>query len=123
VNLTNHLEVGINQTYSKLDSEGKNVYIANLTDVRISYQFDVESYLKLSMVYSDVNRNSNNNPNTFYGKRDRSLSSQLIYSYKVNPQTVFFLGYSDSSYQDDDISKLKRDQRTFFSKISYAWMP
>ncbi|MBL4910089.1 MAG: carbohydrate binding family 9 domain-containing protein [Alteromonadaceae bacterium] len=123
INLTNHLEVGINQTYSKLDSEGKNVYIANLTDVRISYQFDVQSYLKLSMVYSDVNRNPNNNPNTFYGKRDRSLSTQLIYSYKVNPQTVFFLGYSDSSYQDDDLSTLKRDQRTFFSKISYAWIP
>jgi hypothetical protein len=123
VNLTNHLEVGINHTYSKLDADHKNVYIANLTDVRVSYQFDVQSYVKLSMVYSDVNRNPNNNPHTFYSKKDRSLSTQLIYSYKLNPQTVFFLGYSDSNYQDDDLSRLKRDQRTFFSKISYAWMP
>jgi len=123
VHLTDHLEIGVSHTYSKLDADHKNVYIANLSDVRISYQFDVYSYLKLSMVYSDVKRNPNNNPNTFYSKKDRSLSTQLIYSYKLNPQTVFFLGYSDSSYQDDDLTRLKRDQRTFFSKISYAWMP
>jgi hypothetical protein len=75
------------------------------------------------LVYSDINRNPDNNPFYESSEKNNSLSTQLIYAYKINPQTVFFLGYSDNSYQDDDLSNLKQEQRTFFTKISYAWMP
>ncbi len=132
LNLTDHLQVDLFYTYGKLsafneDTNKKdNVYTANLTDLRISYQFDVRSYLKLNIVYSDVERNPDNNPmitnSGYFTEKDRNLSTQLIYSYKLNPQTVFFLGYSDNSYQDDCFDELERDQRTFFTKISYAWM-
>lgn len=128
-NITNHLEFDVTQTYSKLDATpvkintNNNVYTANLTDLRLSYQFDVQSYLRLSMVYSDIDRNVNNNPYVNVSAKNKNLSTQLIYAYKLNPQTVFFLGYSDSSYQDDYLDELSREERTFFSKISYAWMP
>jgi len=123
INATDHLLFDIYVQKQKLKANGSYVYDANLADIRISYQFDVRSYLKLNIVYSDVDRNINNNPFTFVNNKERSLSTQLIYSYKLNPQTVFFVGYSDSSYQDDDLSNLKLEQRTFFTKISYAWMP
>ena len=126
------MEVDLFYTYSKLDAFNEltnikgSVYKASLTDLRISYQFDVRSYLKLNIGYSDVERNPDNNPmvinDNYFTEKDRNFSTQLIYSYKLNPQTVFFLGYSDNSYQDDSLDKLERDQRTFFSKISYAWM-
>jgi uncharacterized protein DUF5916/cellulose/xylan binding protein with CBM9 domain len=120
---TDHLAFDFYLQNQQLDNDNGYIFTADLIDVRISYQFDVRSYLKLNLVYSDVDRNPDNNPNSFFSKKDINLSSQLIYSYEVNPQTVFFLGYSDNSYQDDDLSRLKRDQRTFFTKISYAWMP
>jgi hypothetical protein len=123
VHASDHLYINLYHTYSKLNADNKEVYSANLTDLRISYQFDVQSYLKLSLVYSDVNRNPTNNPFYDTSQKDKSFSTQLIYAYKLNPQTVFFLGYSDNSYQDDDLTKLKQEQRTFFTKISYAWMP
>ena len=131
-NITNHLEFDVTQTYSKLDAvpvsintetASDNVYTAHLTDLRVSYQFDVQSYLKLSMVYSDINRNVYNNPYIDVSAKSKNLSTQLIYAYKLNPQTVFFLGYSDNSYQDDYLAELIREERTFFSKISYSWMP
>jgi len=128
-NITNHLELDVTQTYSKLDAEpvnintNDNVYTANLTDLRLSYQFDVQSYLRLSMVYTDIDRNVENNPFVSVSAKNRNLATQLIYAYKLNPQTVFFLGYSDNSYQDDYLNKLSREERTLFSKISYAWMP
>lgn len=122
-NATKHLEFDIYHTYSQLDADGSNVYTANLTDMRISYQFNINSYLKLSLVYSDVDRNIDNNPLVDVSRTNKSLSSQLIYAYKLNPQTVFFLGYSDGNYQDDDLLSLEKEQKTFFSKISYAWMP
>lgn len=122
-NATKHLEFDIYYTHSQLDADGSSVYTANLTDMRISYQFNVNSYLKLSLVYSNVDRNIENNPLVDVYQTDKYLATQLIYAYKLNPQTVFFLGYSDGSYQDDDLLSLEKEQKTFFSKISYAWMP
>ena len=128
LNPTDHFMIDLYYTLSDLTAKNlqqvnDSVYSANLTDLRLSYQFDVRSYLKLNLVYSDVHRNPNNNPMINVFKKDRSLSTQLIYSYKINPQTAFFVGYSDSSYQDDNLTRLRRDKRTFFMKISYAWMP
>jgi len=125
--ITDHLEFDFYQTYSKLDAKNDsgvdaNVYVANISEMRLSYQFDVRSYLKLSLVYSDVDRNPENN-DVVYSEQSKDLSAQLIYAYKINPQTVFFLGYSDYSFQDDDLTTLERSERTFFTKISYAWAP
>jgi hypothetical protein len=50
-----------------------------------------------------------------------SLATQFLVSYKINPQTVFFLGYSDGHYGDQDI-KLTQAERTVFAKIGYAWV-
>ena len=125
--VTDHLEFDFYQTYSKLDAKNsqnkkENVYLANISELRLSYQFDVHSYLKLSLIYTDVDRNLDNNI-AGYSEQNKLLSSQLIYAYKLNPQTVFFLGYSDNSFQDDDLTNLEREERTFFTKISYAWAP
>jgi len=127
INPTSHLEVDFSYTYETLDADGSAVYDANLVELRVSYQFDVNSYLKLNVVYSDIdqnldNQNLNNNVSV-YSKKNSDLSTQLIYSYKLNPQTVFFLGYSDNSYQDDNLNDLRRAERTLFTKISFAWMP
>ena len=116
-----HLEIDLYHTFSELDADGDNVYTANLTDLRLRYYFDVQSSLKLSVVYEDIDYNPSNNPYSFYTEKERRLATQLIYSYKLNPQTVFFLGYSDSSFEDDELGDLKQEQRTIFSKISYAW--
>ena len=121
LNPNSHLEIDLYHTYSELEAESENVYMANLTDLRVKYYFDVLSSIKLSVVYQDIDYNPNNNPNNFYSEKERSLATQLIYSYRLNPQTVFFLGYSDNSFEDDYIGSLEREQKTFFSKISYAW--
>jgi hypothetical protein len=51
-----------------------------------------------------------------------TVASQVLYSYKVNPQTVLYLGYSDNSLEDDRIGDLSRTNRTLFAKFSYAWL-
>lgn len=122
-NVTNHFQADIYQTYSQLDLNDGIAYIENITDIRLSYQFDVNSYVKLTFVYIDVDYNPDNTPENGESYRIKNLATQLIYAYKLNPQTVFFLGYSDNSFQDNTLNKLEREQRTFFSKISYAWLP
>lgn len=125
INATDHLFLNLYQNFSKLDADHAQVYKERLTDLRISYQFDVKNGLELSLVYADIDRNETNNPfvdNSNLGKT-KQLSTKLIYSYKLNSQSVFYLGYSDNSMQDHRLSRLERQQKTFFSKISYAWMP
>ena len=121
-NVNKNLQFELAHTYSDLKADNANVFTENLTELRISYQFNVNSYLKFNIVYTDINFNLDNNPSAYTAK-DNNLSTQLIYAYKINPQTVFYLGYSDNSYQDDRLKSLSREQRTIYSKVSYAWLP
>ena len=52
-------------------------------------------------------------------RRDGSFLGSLLYSYKLNWQTVLFLGYGDDRLllESDD---LERTGRSLFFKISYA---
>lgn len=120
---TKHLEWQVTYIDSRLQYQHDNVFEVDLIDSRVSYQFNARSQLKLNTIYYDVKRPLDNNPSNLFDARTKELSTQLLYSYKINPQTVFYLGYSDSQYQDDNFNTLTKDNKTFFSKVSYAWMP
>jgi len=51
---------------------------------------------------------------------DGVFSGSVLFSYKLNWQTVLFLGYGDSRVLDTN-SNLLRANRQFFLKISYAF--
>jgi hypothetical protein len=42
-------------------------------------------------------------------------------AYKINPQTVFFVGYSDTR-PGDERNDLRQQNRTVFVKLGYAWL-
>jgi hypothetical protein len=54
-------------------------------------------------------------------QRSKDLFNQLLFSYKVNPQTVLFLGYSDK-YEGftRSLDELDQTNRTLFLKVGYA---
>ncbi len=54
--------------------------------------------------------------------REQGLFVQMLFSYRVNPQTVLFLGYGETEAGSDAVG-LTRQKRTFFSKIGYAIRP
>lgn len=127
-----HINASINYNYSQLDVEGGRLFTAHLSDIRFSYQFSMRSRLKLVVQFTDINRdvdlyqNDDGNPYPIDDedrpdKNERYFSSQLIYSYKINPQTLFFIGYADGGYQDDSLEEVIRDERSVFTKFSYAW--
>jgi predicted esterase len=88
----------------------------------------MRSILKFVVQYTDIERDvglyifdETDDLDDRPHETSRRFSTQLIYSYKINPQTLFFIGYSDGGYQNDDLDSLERDQRTIFTKFSYAW--
>ena len=87
---------------------------------------DVRNSIKLSIIYTKIQQNLENQPliplDDLPDAKYTDVATQLIYSYKINPQTVFFAGYSDFAYEDDELTRLEKDSKSLFMKFSYAWL-
>ncbi len=121
--LGDHLRMNLRHTSDTLDTQdGRMIYKARLNDFRFTWQFTIRSFLRMTVQHLNLSRD----PSLYVEDVDaqyKSLGAQLLYSYKVNPQTVFFLGYSDSFVDDDRLTGFERSDRTLFTKIGYAWLP
>lgn len=115
-----HLKMELGHTYEKLDEDTGRLYTANKSHIKIIYQFSKRMFVRAILQYIDYDRNVYlyNNPDD-YEPRTRNLYNQFLFSYKINPHTVFFLGYSDNFYGDQDI-QFTQTNRTIFTKLGYA---
>ena len=101
------------------------MFIARLTDFRATYQFNVLSFLRFSVIYNNTHRDPYN---YLYSEPDeidpvsKGFATELLYAYKINPQTVFYAGYSDHHLSENSFSDLTQDTRSAFMKFSYAWI-
>ncbi|MBN1240009.1 MAG: hypothetical protein JXB36_16015, partial [Gammaproteobacteria bacterium] len=122
-NVNRHLLMRVQHTSLRLDTlDGNKIFDAQLSDVRLTWQFNIRSFLRFTAQRQRVERDVE----LFVDDADTqtlTMASQLLYSYKVNPQTVFFLGYSDNYVDDDGYDDLTRTGRTLFIKLGYAWAP
>ena len=117
-----HLQLDLEQTRQEFDVEDGRLFTADLSDFRTTYQFDTRSFMRFTLQYSD-NRRQPALYTAEVQRRSRSLTTQLLYSYKVNAATRFFIGYSGAGFQNDSYDSIERTDRTLFAKFSYAWLP
>jgi len=115
-----HLNISLDYTIQRLEVEGQRLYFVNASDLSVVYQFNVRTFFRAIFQFTDVRRNLDLyafpvEPTT------KDLFTQLLFSYKINPQTVLFLGYSDNYLGTRDFSITQIDH-TFFIKIGYAWI-
>lgn len=113
-----YLEPSVAREEMKVD--GGWLYTATVGQLTASWQFDARTFVRATLqqvedrfnteLYSDGR-----------GSDFEHLFTQLLFSYKLNPRTVFFLGYSDNSIGTQDFG-LTRANRTFFAKLGYAWV-
>jgi hypothetical protein len=114
-----HLRVEGRHIFERLEVDAGRLYDANISEAIVSWQFDARSFVRaivqrvdydfVTDLYADGR-----------GARHRQLFTQFLYSYKLNPQTVMFLGYSDNAFgtQEQDLT---RADWTVFAKVGYAW--
>ncbi|MBL8113803.1 MAG: carbohydrate binding family 9 domain-containing protein [Acidobacteria bacterium] len=116
-----HLKLQVDHTLSRLDVPRGRLFTANLTQLGVTWCFDTRFLVRATLQLTDIERNP-----AFYAEavdaRTKRAFTQLLASYKLNPQTVVFLGYSDSSRGDEHVD-LTRESRTLFAKVGYAWVP
>jgi len=115
-----HLQFDGDYQLQQLEVDGGRLFTANLADVRTTYQFNSRSFLRFTLQYTDTDRN----PDLYtrpVQRTNKELTTQLLYSYKVNAATRFFLGYSDAGFQNDSYDTIEQTNRSIFAKFSYAW--
>ncbi len=119
------LQLGLDHDFQRLDVKEGRLLEANLTQLRTVYQINIRTFVRAIFQYEQIERD----PDLFLEKvlkRDEQLFSQLLFSYKLNPQTVLFLGYSDNAFGSTTLEErtidLTRYDRTLFFKIGYAFV-
>jgi hypothetical protein len=116
--LGKHVNLTVYHGFERLESSGLRTYTANLFQARLIYNFNTRSFVRAIVQYRDVDRV----PERYIYQVDphsQGVFTQFLFSYKINPQTVLFLGYSDNSMGLQGID-ITRTDRTFFFKIGYA---
>ncbi|MEM7414476.1 MAG: DUF5916 domain-containing protein [Gemmatimonadota bacterium] len=126
VRLGRNTEAGLQHTWQTLTFGGERVFAANLSQLRAVYNFSPRSYVRAIVQY----RRTTRNPALYDSPVDRQsegLFGQLLYAYKLNPQTVFFLGYAQDGTGLEDATRVRTPLtvrgRTLFVKLGYAWRP
>jgi hypothetical protein len=122
-NVGRHLRLNLNHALEALDVDGGRLFTANLTELRATYQLNNRTFVRWIGQHLDVDRDPTlyddceTNP---IDARSRDFFNQLLFSYKINPLTVLFLGYSDTHVGNHEID-LTQESRTLFLKVGYAW--
>ena len=112
--------VYIQHSYQQLDVAPGRLFTANQSFLRLTYQFTERMFVRTILQYSNYSRDT-----ALYVEDDdveatsQRIASQVLFSYTVNPQTVFYLGYSDNFQGNQDIDLIQTN-RAVFTKLGYA---
>jgi hypothetical protein len=114
------VSLGLQYSLDQLSVDAGRLYRAHLVQGRAVYHLNVRTFVRAIVQYTDITRD----PSLYIDEvepRSRKLFTQFLFSFKVNPQTVLFAGYSDNSSAVTGVD-LQRQDRTFFVKLGYAWV-
>jgi len=127
LSLFRRLNLVVAHSYERLSLGGDTIYTANLSQAKFLWNFSVRAFVRAIIQYRDLEQNP-----AMYAfpvdSRTKGLFTQFLFSYKLNPRTVLFLGYADNgmggvfdSWLGSGRVGITRTDRTFFLKIGYAW--
>jgi len=120
---TVHLQLQLDVSRSWLDvstpTRSGRLFTAQVEHLKATYIFSARTLVRLVAQYSGVDRRPALWSFPVPRRSGTSLAS-VLFSYKLNWQTVLFVGYGDDRLRTDSNQLLSSD-RTFFLKVSYAF--
>jgi hypothetical protein len=119
--LGRNVELRLSHDLEQVSVPAGRVFRAGLTQGRLVYYFGTRAFARVILQYLDLERDPALHVEPVPAET-RRLFTQALFSYKVNPQTVLFLGYSDNAQALGSLA-LTRTDRTFFVKLGYAFVP
>jgi hypothetical protein len=119
-NIGRHVFVQLDHDFEEVEVHGGRLYRANLTRLRLLYHFNRRCFIRAIVHATRIERT----PELYLSEVEPEsdvVFTQLLFSYKVNPQTLVFLGYSDNRLGDHEWD-LTRTNHTVFLKLGYVWV-
>ncbi|MEM7582213.1 MAG: DUF5916 domain-containing protein [Acidobacteriota bacterium] len=103
------------------DGRSGRLFTAQVSRLRGVYTFNARSWLRLIGQYVETERD----PSLYAEPEDTDdrsgfFSGSAVFAYKLNWQTVLFVGYGDNR-ELDDRDRLEPESRQLFLKMSYAF--
>jgi len=98
--------------------QGNRIYEVHLPQARLLYHFSGRAFVRTIVQYQAVTRE----PSQYIvpvSRNARELLTQVLFSYRLNAQSVFLAGYSDNYEGANDLT---RTNRAVFAKLSYAFL-
>jgi hypothetical protein len=126
---TDHLELRYNQGLrwlnvnplpGQIEADRARLFTAQVERIRATYTFNSRMYVRGVV----QNVRTNNNQRLFLESIDQhsgNVTSSLLFAYKLNWQTVLFVGLGDERDVDVADNKLQPASRQLFMKMSYAF--
>jgi len=115
-----HVRLTLNHSLERMTVDEGRLYTANISQLEAMYQFNTRAFFRSIFQYVDYSYDAD----LYIDEIDpefRRLFTQLLFSYKLNAQTVLFIGYSDNYYGSHQYG-LTQSDRTLFVKLGYAWV-
>jgi hypothetical protein len=124
VNATDHLDLSLVQSQRWLDVDNgtdarARLFVSRVSRIRGTYMLTSNVFARVIGQYVSTSRN----PSLYLStvpRRSGTLSGSALLAYKINWQSVLFVGYGD----DRELSEhheLERSVRQLFVKMSYAF--
>ena len=118
-NVNKHLNIQLTHTHEKMDSGSNDLYLANLSDLRVSYQYNHSHKSKLSVVYNNLKQHITEQDNSL--KHTQSVSAKFIHSWRFDAFTAAHFGFSINMLDNSVLQGLTTQQKTAFFKVSYTF--
>jgi hypothetical protein len=121
---TNHLQLNFSggvEWLSVNDGRSDNrLFTSQFERLRATYTFNSKMFLRT--IIQNQRTNSDRALYTFnVNQHGGSLASQVLFAYKLNWQTLLYVGYGDLRGVTDDQARFEPLNRTAFFKVSYAF--
>ena len=115
-----HLNWRFDYLKQTLEVDEGDVFDVDIAQTTLVYQFNVRTFVRAIFQYQNLERDAEVFPFPVNTKQE-DLLTQLLFSYKINPQTVLFLGYNENGFGTQDFSITETD-RAIFLKVGYAFI-
>lgn len=114
-----HLQFEVNSSLRWLDLDAGRLFTAQVQRLKTTYTFDSRRFVRAIVQHVRTDRND-----ALYEddvtEREGNLTSSILFAYKLNWQSVLFIGYGEDHGLEED-GALPATGRNVFLKMSYAF--
>jgi len=117
---TQHLQLGLTTGLRWLNVNSDRLFTSQVERVKATYTFNPRMFLRAIVQNQRTNRDE-----ALYGfdigQHSGTLATQLLFAYKINWQTVAYIGYGDLDEVVGTNGDFEPSNRQVFAKVSYAF--